>query len=77
MLDPFIGAGTSAIAAIKAGRQVIGIDRSPEYIALTRERVRALHAGELELRRSGKNVREPRKRERVSQIPPEWFEAAE
>lgn len=77
ILDPFVGAGTCAIAAIKAGRKVIGIDRSPEYVALTHERVRALRAGELDLRQSGKDVRKPLEGEKVSQVPVEWFEAAE
>lgn len=77
VLDPFIGAGTSAIAAIKAERRIVGIDRSPEYIKLTHERVQALRAGELELRRSGKEVRKPVPGERVSTIPEEWSEAAE
>lgn len=77
VLDPFIGAGTSAIAAIKAGRQAIGIDRSRDYVKLTRERVKALRAGELALRQSGKGVRRPVAGEKVSQIPIEWCRAAE
>ena len=77
VLDPFIGAGTSAIAAIKAGRKIVGIDRSEEYINLTHERVKALRAGKLELRRSGREVRRPVKGERVSSISEEWSEAAE
>lgn len=77
VLDPFIGAGTSAIAAIKAERDVIGIDRSAEYIELTNERVKALRIGALELRRSGKEIRRPRVGEKVSEIPEEWSEAAE
>lgn len=76
VLDPFVGAGTSAIAAIKAGRVAIGIDRSADYIGLTYERVKALRAGELELRRSGKEVRRPQAGEKVSRIPDEWSEAA-
>lgn len=77
VLDPFVGAGTSAIAAIKAGRRAIGIDRSSEYIALSQERVRALLAGELELRQSAKEIRRPRVGEKVAKVPEEWSEAAE
>ena len=77
VLDPFVGAGTTAIAAIKAGRAAIGIDRSPEYVELTHNRVTALRAGELVLRQSGKAVRKPLIGERVSQVPEEWSEAAE
>lgn len=77
VLDPFVGAGTTPIAAIKAGRSAIGIDRSEEYVRLTHARVSALRAGELQLRRSGGTVRKPKAGERVSQVPSEWVEAAE
>ncbi len=77
VLDPFVGAGTSAVAAIKAGRNAIGIDRSEEYVNLTHQRVKALRAGHLDLRRSGADVRKPAVGEKVSQVPNEWLEAAE
>lgn len=38
--DPFIGSGTTAIAAIKTGRHYIGIDQSQEYVDIARERIR-------------------------------------
>ncbi|MER9354990.1 site-specific DNA-methyltransferase [Mesorhizobium sp. M0514] len=77
VLDPFVGAGTSAIAAVKAGRNAIGVDRSADYVDLTRKRVKALRAGELELRQSDKEVRRPLPGEKVSTVPEEWSEAAE
>ncbi len=77
VLDPFVGAGTSAIAAINAGRNAIGIDRSAEYIDITHQRVKAFRAGELELRPSGQSVRKPHAGEKVANIPVEWSEAAE
>lgn len=77
VLDPFIGAGTSAIAAIKAGRQAIGIDRSAEYIELTYQRIKELRAGTIALRESGTAIRKPVPGERVSSIPEEWSEAGE
>lgn len=77
VLDPFIGAGTTAVAAIKANRKAIGIDRSAEYISLTHQRVKSLRAGELDLRQSGKEVRKPLAGEKVSRVPDEWSEAAD
>jgi modification methylase len=41
ILDPFIGSGTTAIAAEGCGREWIGIDISKEYCILARERIRA------------------------------------
>lgn len=40
VLDPFCGVGKTAIAAIRTGRRYIGIDISPEYCDITRERIR-------------------------------------
>jgi adenine-specific DNA-methyltransferase len=77
ILDPFIGAGTSAIAAIKAGRRSIGIDKCEEYIELTRQRVAALRSGSIKLRKSGETIRKPSSGEGVARRPKEWSEAAE
>jgi len=39
ILDPFIGSGTTAIAALKADRKYIGYDNDPEYLKLAEERI--------------------------------------
>lgn len=39
VLDPFIGSGTTAAAAIALGRKFVGIDISSEYCQLARERI--------------------------------------
>lgn len=39
VLDPFVGSGTTCIAARDLGRHSIGIDISEEYIALSRKRL--------------------------------------
>ncbi len=39
VLDPFIGSGTTAVAAIQLGRQYCGIDLNPEYVEMSRGRV--------------------------------------
>lgn len=39
VLDPFIGSGTTALAAIQLARNYVGIDINPEYVALAQERV--------------------------------------
>ncbi len=40
VLDPFIGSGQTAIAAIKAGRHYVGYDTNAEYIELAQKRIR-------------------------------------
>ena len=39
VLDPFVGTGTTALAAVQQGRRAIGIDLSANYIDLARERI--------------------------------------
>jgi site-specific DNA-methyltransferase (adenine-specific) len=38
VLDPFIGSGTTAVAALETGRRCIGIELSDEYVEIARER---------------------------------------
>jgi len=42
VLDPFMGAGTTAVVAKKLGRNFIGIDVSPKYIRLAEKRLESL-----------------------------------
>ena len=39
VLDPFIGSGTTGIAALMNGRNYVGIELNPEYCAFARERI--------------------------------------
>lgn len=39
VFDPFVGSGTTAVAAIQSGRHYIGIDISPEYCKMARQRI--------------------------------------
>jgi len=40
VLDPFMGSGTTAIAALKSNRNYVGFEISEEYITLTKQRVK-------------------------------------
>lgn len=39
ILDPFMGSGTSAVAAVRTGRRFIGFDTDPSYILTAEERI--------------------------------------
>jgi DNA modification methylase len=41
ILDPFMGSGTTAIAALNLGKQYIGIELEKEYVDLANQRIRA------------------------------------
>lgn len=72
ILDPFVGTGTSIIAALKNGRNACGIDRDKSYIQIAKKRILAWAEGKLKLRPLGKPVHVPGKKESVAQIPNEW-----
>ena len=38
VLDPFLGGGTTAVAALETGRRCIGVELSPEYAAIATDR---------------------------------------
>ncbi len=40
VLDPFAGTGTTALAALEAGRQSISVEIEPRYIEIARNRLR-------------------------------------
>jgi site-specific DNA-methyltransferase (adenine-specific) len=42
VLDPFVGTGTTAIAAKKLGRSYIGIDIDPGYVKMTEEKLEGI-----------------------------------
>jgi hypothetical protein len=44
ILDPFMGSGTTGVAAVRMGRKFIGIEREPKYFDVACERIRAAQA---------------------------------
>jgi site-specific DNA-methyltransferase (adenine-specific)/site-specific DNA-methyltransferase (cytosine-N4-specific) len=44
VVDPFLGSGTTALAAMKLNRQYVGIERDEQYVRLAESRIAALSA---------------------------------
>lgn len=57
VLDPFMGSGTTALAAIKNGREYMGIEISPEYCKMAEERIREFVTGESSRLAAGSDLR--------------------
>ena len=60
VFDPFLGTGTSIIAAVRHGRKGAGAETVPEYIALARERIQQELNGTLRTRPMNKPVYDPK-----------------
>lgn len=60
VLDPYLGVGTTAVAAVKHGRRAIGADSIKEYVAIARQRIVDVARGRLRYRPLGTPVEVPR-----------------
>jgi site-specific DNA-methyltransferase (adenine-specific) len=45
VLDPFLGSGTTAVAAVQTGRHYVGYETDPSYAALAQKRIATARAG--------------------------------
>lgn len=59
VLDPYMGVGSSIVAALMHGRRAFGCDIDPRYVEVAWERVHALRAGTLRTRPMGRPVYDP------------------
>ncbi|MGC8878498.1 MAG: DNA-methyltransferase [Anaerolineae bacterium] len=59
VLDPFIGVGSTAIAALMHRRRAIGAEIKSEYVAIARERIRLAEEGRLRVRPMSRPVYDP------------------
>lgn len=74
VFDPFMGSGTSAVAALMEGRNFIGSDLKEDYLNIAEARLCSLSDGTLR-RRPDVPPREPRATEAVSQLPEAFAQA--
>ena len=54
VLDPFIGAGTTAVAALRSGRHFVGYDTDASYVASARKRIKLESARQARRRPQGR-----------------------
>jgi len=69
VLDPFLGVGSTAIAALMHGRRALGAEIVPQYVELARERVLSAERGELRIRPMARPVHDPA--QRGAGVPPQ------
>lgn len=71
VFDPYIGVGTTAVAALKHNRKAAGSDIEKKYIEIARERIHSLNNGTLPYRDRDKPVYDP-SLSNLSKVPDEW-----
>ena len=59
VLDPYLGVGTTAIAALKNGRRAFGCDLDQGYVNIAWDRIHQFRAGQLRIRPMNKPVYKP------------------
>lgn len=70
VLDPFIGTGTTAIAALMHNRKAIGAEIYPSYIRIAKERLELAEKGKLRIRPMNRPVYDPDDPKQY--IPPQY-----
>lgn len=69
VLDPFAGVGSTMIAALKNGRNSLGIEKYLKFIKVGKERISSYHEGSLKIREMGKPVLVPNANMSVAKKP--------
>jgi len=72
VVDPYCGAGSALVAALKHGRRAAGSDLEPRYVTIARGRIRALANGALPMRPMGRPLLDPRDAGAVGRRPAVW-----
>ncbi len=70
--DPFAGVGSALIGALKNGRKALGTELDQNYVNIGLDRIKRLANDCLITRPIYQKIYEPRKNDKVAQIPKEW-----
>ncbi len=76
VVDPYLGSGSTAIAATLERRRFMGCDHNEKYIEIARNRLRELAAGNLKVRSLDLPVQPPKPTQSVARFPSEWADRA-
>jgi len=72
VVDPYMGVGSTAVAAVIHGRKSAGADISKKYLSIAKERIMGASKGTLKTRPLDKPVYEPDENSSLVKIPIEW-----
>lgn len=72
VIDPYVGVGTAACAAVLHKRRAAGADIVFEYLKVARERIQLAASGKLRKRPLGRPIYLPRPADKIAQRPKDW-----
>lgn len=71
VIDPYVGSGSSAVAALMEGRQFMGCDLDARYLKIARDRLKSLQRGTLKCR-PDQPIYIPGQGDSVAKVPYQW-----
>jgi adenine-specific DNA-methyltransferase len=72
VIDPYLGSGTTGVAAVLEGCDFSGCDLEERYVAIARERIEKLRLGLLKTRPLNRPIHVPSINDAVARVPSEW-----
>lgn len=73
VVDPYMGSGSTAAAALMRKRRAAGADTEKSYIDIAIKRVRQASTGLLPYRQMNKTIHKPDSKTSVASVPKEWL----
>jgi adenine-specific DNA-methyltransferase len=77
VIDPYVGSGSTAVAAIMEDRRFVGSDHNARYVKIARARLTELRAGRLRIRPVDLPILVPSANESVARPPAAWLQASD
>lgn len=74
VIDPYLGSGSTGVAAAIEGRMFMGCDIEAKYVEIARDRLKELKAGNLKVRPLNQPIHVPSQNDSVARIPTEWLQ---
>lgn len=75
VVDPFMGSGSSAIAALMEGRKFFGCDIQKSYVVIAEKRIAKFNKNEVIIRPLGKPIYQPTDQDAVARRPEHFIKS--
>jgi adenine-specific DNA-methyltransferase len=77
VVDPYVGSGSTAVAAIMEGCRFIGSEHNAKYAEIAHDRLKELRAGRLQIRPLDLPIQMPSANQSVARRPADWLKTSD